>query len=48
VSTYTLVGPMYFLFFAALMAAAAVLFIFYAMWFKETTFVREDEEPAKA
>ena len=46
VSTYTLVGPMYFLFFAALMAAAAVLFIFYAMWFKETTFVREDEEPA--
>ena len=26
------------------MAAAAVLFIFYALWFKETTFVREDEK----
>lgn len=42
VSTYSLVGPVYFLFFSALMAAAAVLFIFYALWFKETTFVRED------
>ena len=42
VSTYALVGPIYFLFFAALMAAAALLYIFYAMWFKETTFVRED------
>ncbi len=45
VSTYALVGPIYFLFFAALMAAAALLYIFYAMWFKETTFVRE-ESPA--
>lgn len=44
VSTYSLVGPVYFLFFSALMAAAAVLFIFYALWFKETTFVREDEK----
>lgn len=43
VSTYSLVGPVYFLFFSALMAAAAVLFIFYAMWFKETTFVREHD-----
>lgn len=48
VSTYSLVGPVYFLFFSALMAAAAVLFIFYALWFKETTFVREDEKPATA
>ena len=42
VSTYSLVGPVYFLFFSALMALVSVLFIFYAMWFKETTFVRED------
>jgi POT family proton-dependent oligopeptide transporter len=48
VSTYSLVGPMYFLFFAVLMAAVALLFVFYAMWFKETTFVREDEPPATA
>ncbi len=48
VSTYTLVGPMYFLFFAALMAFVSLLFIFYAMWFKETTFVRDDEESEKA
>lgn len=47
VSTYSLVGPMYFLFFAALMAGMAVIYIFYAMWFKETTFVRQ-EETAKA
>ena len=46
VSTYSLVGPVYFLFFSALMAAAAVLFIFYAMWFKETTFVRQEEQTA--
>jgi POT family proton-dependent oligopeptide transporter len=46
VSTYSLVGPVYFLFFSALMAGAAVLFIFYALWFKETTFVREDEKTA--
>ncbi|HEX4872719.1 MAG TPA: hypothetical protein VFV27_10420 [Nevskiaceae bacterium] len=44
VSTYSLVGPVYFLFFAALMAGVSVLFIFYAMWFKETTFVREDDK----
>ncbi len=43
ISTYTLVGPMYFLFFAALMAAGAVLFIFVAMASKERTFVREAE-----
>ncbi|PTU31318.1 POT-type proton-dependent oligopeptide transporter [Stenotrophobium rhamnosiphilum] len=43
VSTYTLVGPIYFLFFAALMALGAVLFIFVAMVSKERTFVREAE-----
>lgn len=43
VSTYTLVGPMYFLFFAALMAIGSVLFIFVAMVSKEQTFVREAE-----
>jgi len=48
VSTYSLVGPVYFLFFSALMAAVSVLFIFYALWFKETTFVREDEKAATA
>lgn len=42
VSTYSLVGPVYFLFFAALMGAVAVLFVFFAMWFKEQTYVRED------
>lgn len=44
ISTYSLVGPVYFLFFSALMGAAALLFIFYAMWFKETTFVRQQEQ----
>jgi POT family proton-dependent oligopeptide transporter len=42
VSTYALVGPMYFLFFAALMGGIAVLFIFFAMRLKERTYVRED------
>jgi POT family proton-dependent oligopeptide transporter len=46
VSTYALVGPVYFLFFAGLMAAGALLFIFVAMAFKERTFVREDEAAA--
>lgn len=43
VSTYTLVGPMYFLFFAALMGIGSVLFIFVAMASKERDFVREAE-----
>lgn len=42
VSTYALVGPMYFLFFAALMGGIAVLFIVFAMRLKERTYVRED------
>lgn len=47
VSTYALVGPVYFLFFSGLMAVAALLFIFYAMWFRENTFVRQDEAAAQ-
>ncbi|WP_374680268.1 oligopeptide:H+ symporter [Hydrocarboniphaga effusa] len=42
VSTYALVGPVYFLFFAGLMGSVAVLFVFFAAWFKEQTYVRED------
>lgn len=42
VSTYALVGPVYFLFFAAVMAGAAILFIFVALFYREKTFVRED------
>ena len=43
VSTYALVGPIYFLFFAALMAVFTLLFVFFAMRLKERTFVRDDE-----
>lgn len=46
VSTYKLVGPEYFNFFAGAMAGVAVLFIFFAMIYKEKTHVRTDEEPA--
>jgi len=42
VSTYALVGPMYFLFFAAVMVAGAVLFIFVALFYREKEHVRED------
>jgi len=45
VSTYALVGPMYFLFFAAMMAAVAVLYIFFAVQSKERTYVREAAGP---
>jgi POT family proton-dependent oligopeptide transporter len=48
VSTYALVGPVYFLFFAALMGGFALLYVFVAMAFKERTFVREGEDPAGA
>jgi POT family proton-dependent oligopeptide transporter len=41
VSTYKLVGPMYFLFFIAVMCVAGVIFIFVAMAYKEQTHVRE-------
>jgi POT family proton-dependent oligopeptide transporter len=46
VSTYALVGPEYFTFFAKLMAAAAVVFLLAAFIVKETTHVRADETPA--
>jgi len=42
VSTYALVGPVYFLFFAGLMGGLAVLYILFAMRLKEQTHVRED------
>ena len=41
VGTYYLVGPMYFYFFVAVMALMGVIFIFFAMAYKEQTFVRE-------
>jgi proton-dependent oligopeptide transporter, POT family len=41
VSTYHLVGPMYFYFFIAVMCAMGVVYIFFAMRYKEQTFVRE-------
>jgi POT family proton-dependent oligopeptide transporter len=40
VSTYKLVGPQYFLFFAAIAGGAAVLFIFVAGFYRERTHVR--------
>ncbi len=40
VSTYWLVGPMYFLFFIAVMCVMGVIFIFVAMAYKEQTHVR--------
>jgi POT family proton-dependent oligopeptide transporter len=46
VSTYALVGPGYFLFFAGIMAAAAVLFVFVAMLVPEVTYVRGEEQGA--
>lgn len=42
VSTYRLVGPQFFLFFAGLMAGMGVIFILVARRYREKTFVRED------
>ena len=42
VSTYALVGPAYFMFFAKLMAAGAVLFILVAYFYRERTYVRSE------
>jgi POT family proton-dependent oligopeptide transporter len=42
VSTYALVGPAYFLFFAKLMAVVAVLFIIVARFYRERTYVRAE------
>ena len=44
VSTYKLVGPDYFLFFAGAAAAVAVLFIFVAGFYREKTHVREADD----
>jgi hypothetical protein len=41
VSTYALVGADYFLFFAAMMTVAAVLFIFVARKYREHSYVRD-------
>jgi POT family proton-dependent oligopeptide transporter len=41
VSTYYLVGPMYFYFFVGVMCVMGTIFIFFAMAYKEQTFVRE-------
>jgi POT family proton-dependent oligopeptide transporter len=48
VSTYRLVGPQYFNFFATMMAAVGLLFIVVAYFYKEKTHLRDDGEPAKA
>ncbi|MBL8911382.1 MAG: MFS transporter [Archangium sp.] len=47
VSTYRLVGPMYFYFFIGVMLLAGLIFIVYASFYKEQDFVRtEDGAPA--
>jgi POT family proton-dependent oligopeptide transporter len=47
VTTYKLVGPMYFLFFAGLGGAVAVVFVFVAGFYRERTYVRDaTAEPA--
>jgi POT family proton-dependent oligopeptide transporter len=46
VSTYKLVGPEYFNFFAYAMAAMGVVFIFVAMAYRERTYVRADGDAA--
>jgi POT family proton-dependent oligopeptide transporter len=46
VSTYKLVGPQYFNFFAGVMAAIGVIYIFFAMLYKEKTHVREEGSAA--
>jgi hypothetical protein len=46
VSTYKLVGPQYFNFFAAVMTGMGLLFIVVAIFYKEKTHVREEEAAA--
>ncbi|HEU4537838.1 MAG TPA: hypothetical protein VFS00_27145, partial [Polyangiaceae bacterium] len=48
VSTYKLVGPQYFNFFAIVMAAVGAVFILVAAFYKEKTHLRQDSEPAGA
>ncbi len=42
VSTYALVGPAYFMFFAWIMGGGAVLFLAVAYFYREKTYVREN------
>ena len=44
VSTYKLVGPEYFNFFAMVMGGVALLFIFVAMFYREKSHLREDDQ----
>jgi proton-dependent oligopeptide transporter, POT family len=46
VTTYKLVGPQYFNFFAAVMTGMAILFIGVALLYKEKTHVRTEDAPA--
>ncbi len=48
VSTYKLVGPQYFNFFAIVMAAVGAVFVLIAALYKEKTHLREDGGPAGA
>jgi POT family proton-dependent oligopeptide transporter len=48
VSTYKLVGPQYFDFFAAGMAGVGLLFILVAVFYREKTHVREEPEASRA
>ncbi len=48
VSTYALVGPGYFMFFAQMLVGVAVVFVFVAAFIPETTYVRNDSTPAPA
>jgi POT family proton-dependent oligopeptide transporter len=48
VSTYRLVGPQYFEFFAGLMASVAVLFVFVAMFYRGKTHLRDEQQPQTA
>jgi POT family proton-dependent oligopeptide transporter len=43
VSTYHLVGPIYFYFFFGLMCVGGIVYVFFAMAYKEQTFVRTEE-----
>jgi POT family proton-dependent oligopeptide transporter len=43
-STYRLVGPQYFNFFAMVMAGVGVLFIFFAMFYREKTHLRDETD----
>ncbi len=48
VSTYKLVGPQYFNFFAMVMAGVGVLFILVAALYREKTHLRDEAEPTNA